>query len=441
MAERLRVEDRPVVDELGKRIVRAARTRTSRAPPSASTSPTDAQPVGDRRPVRRVPAIDRDRQLRPQQQDDGDRREHQVVRRVEPRHQRAELRDAPRRRHAVGHQRLRAARRGAATRSARARCARAGPRAAPRSCSGVSMRVQHAGGTAAARSRRRPAPRTASRTATPARRGRGTPRRRATIGDQRAGGERDAQRRREAHGRRRRPRRQRPGAADRRLRREDGDVLLEVEHRPQLVDRRLPRAHFVGSGAGARSQSASVSSPISVRVVFSSSKSDAGPNRSRSRAYGCPSRNGAPSRPVPAQRPSRRLEAAQVDPLGALRALEALQPLRVDAPRGRRTTATRRAATRARSTPRTNAIHSRTAPASAIASRMLERMKLTRSSAAIRSRHAARRRSYSARGSVTGLGARGSGLSLRQCPASAGPCPECSAGLQACPSSAFASVT
>ena len=64
-----------------------------------------AQPVVHRGAVGAVPAIDRDRQLLRQQQDVGDRREHQVVRRVEPRHHAPELRDPLRRRHAVGEER------------------------------------------------------------------------------------------------------------------------------------------------------------------------------------------------------------------------------------------------------------------------------------------------------------------------------------------------
>ena len=51
------------------------------------------QPLSHRRAVGAVPSIDRHRELRPQQQDVGERPEHEVVRRVEPRHQRPELRD------------------------------------------------------------------------------------------------------------------------------------------------------------------------------------------------------------------------------------------------------------------------------------------------------------------------------------------------------------
>ena len=60
------------------------------------------------------------------------------------------------------------------------------------------------------------------------------------------------------------------------------EILAQIQPGPQFVDGLLPRAHGLGGSAGASSQRASVSSPMWVRAVQSSSKSEPLPNRSRS---------------------------------------------------------------------------------------------------------------------------------------------------------------
>ena len=178
----------------------------------------------------------------------------------------------------------------------------------------------------------------------------------------------DAQRRRRSARRRRRgPRREQTGAADRRLRREHRDVLSEVEHRPQLVDRRLARAHL-GAAAPARAASRPAS-PRRSRCASCSAARTARPartDRDRRRRDG-PSRNAAPSRPraAPAQRPFEAIEAAQIDTLGGLARARSAAAAWRESPPARRTPATRPDGHNGEIDARTNASHSRTAPASA----------------------------------------------------------------------------
>ena len=86
MAQRIRFEHRAILGKLGKRISGAFVCQRGERGESFELAHSP-QPFGDRRTVRGVPAIDRHRELRPQKERVGNRSEHQVVRRIEPRHE------------------------------------------------------------------------------------------------------------------------------------------------------------------------------------------------------------------------------------------------------------------------------------------------------------------------------------------------------------------
>jgi hypothetical protein len=105
MANRDAVEHGPVHRQLGKWIGRVlegvGRQRRQRLDLADHPEPFD-----HRRPVAGVPPLDGHRQLRFQKEHEGDRREHHVVRRIDPRDQASQLRHAARRHHAVGDEQL-----------------------------------------------------------------------------------------------------------------------------------------------------------------------------------------------------------------------------------------------------------------------------------------------------------------------------------------------
>ena len=142
--------------------------------------------------------------------------------------------------------------------------------------------------------------------------------RRESDGDQRERSQSHTERRAEIHRWRSGPCRQKARASHRRLGRQDGDVLAEIEHRPQLADRRLPGTRFRQRGGRAEPVRERRFADLGTGCV-EQLEERRGPEQIEIAGVrmAIEERPAVPAGPGPAA--TQPIEAAQVHPLGAAR--------------------------------------------------------------------------------------------------------------------------
>ena len=142
--------------------------------------------------------------------------------------------------------------------------------------------------------------------------------------NQRTHGERHPQRGGEAHSRRGCPGGKQPSTADGRFRREDGDSLPEIEHRQKLADRGLARAHLGERSGFAQPVGQRQLADLRARGVQQFEERRP-PEEIQIAGVRVIDEKGSPVAAAAGPAAVEPIEAAQVDALRGLRALERLQ--------------------------------------------------------------------------------------------------------------------